>query len=137
MKKIFGFIIAFFAVLLLSVSCSKVVKDKTSGVVDEINDSVMVLKVDGSKVHFDITAASFTHGAVMYGDSVIVHYAGDLSQKRALAEAVFLIERPGTIVEVKVGEIDSTKELLTRPAEEGATEEIDNLIRLAKERQGK
>ncbi|MBQ3753707.1 MAG: hypothetical protein II864_09215 [Prevotella sp.] len=132
MKKIFGFIFAFFAMLLLSVSCSKVVKDKTSGLVDEINDSVMVLKIDGSKVHFDVTAASFTHGAVMYGDSVIVHYTGDLSKKRALAEAVYLIERPGTIVEVKEGEIDSTKELLTRPAEAGATEAIDNLIRLSK-----
>jgi len=137
MKKIFGFIIAFFAVLLLSVSCSKVVKDKATGLVDEINDSVMVLKIDGSKVHFDITAASFTHGAVMYGDSVIVHYTGDLSKKRALAEAVFLIERPGTIVELKEGEVDSTKELLTRPAEEGELEELDNLIRLTKERQGK
>jgi hypothetical protein len=54
-----------------------------------------------------------------------------------LAEAVFLIERPGTIVELKEGEVDSTKELLTRPAEEGELEELDNLIRLTKERQGK
>lgn len=137
MKKIFGFIIAFFAVLLLSVSCRKVVKDKTSGLVDEITDSVMVLKIGDSKVHFDITSAVFTHGVVMYGDSVIVDYIGDLKEKRALAEAIFLIDRPSPIVEIKHGEIDSTKELLTRPADEGEIEEFDNLIRLATERQGK
>ena len=132
MKKVLGFIFASFATCLFLASCHKVVKDKTSGLVDEINDSVMVVKIDGSKIHFDIREASFTHGAVMYGDSVIVDYIGDLTKKRAVAESVFLIDRPSAIVEIKPGEIDSTAELKTRQAPEGAVKSIDKLIDAAK-----
>ena len=99
MKKLFAFLFAVFALAVISVSCSKIVKDKVTGLVDEINDSVLVARIDGSKVNFDIREATFTNGAVMYGDSVIIHYIGDLSKKRALAETVYLIERTGVIVE--------------------------------------
>lgn len=137
MKKVFGFIIIAFAVALTTASCRHEIKhDKTTGIVDEINDSVMVLRTtDNGKVKFDITVASFTHGAVMFGDSVIVHYAGDLSMKRALAETVFLIDRPGNILEIKDGEVigDKTPELKTRPAKKEDLEGIDNLIRYTNE----
>lgn len=139
MKKVFGFIIIAFAVALTTASCRHEIKhDKTTGIVDEINDSAMVLRTtDNGKVKFDITVASFTHGAVMYGDSVIVHYAGDLSMKRALAETVFLIDRPGTIVEVKKGEVDETKELKTRPAEKDALNDLDNVIKYTNRQKAK
>lgn len=132
MKKLTGFIFAAFALALLSVSCHKVEKGQTSGLIDEVNDSVMVLKIDGTKINFDIRDASFTNGVVMYGDSVIVYYIGDLSKKRALAESVYLINRLSPVVEIKEGEIDSTAELKTRQATPNQVKSIDKLIEAAK-----
>jgi hypothetical protein len=139
MKKVFGFIIIAFAVALVSVSCRHEIKhDKTTGIVDEINDTAMVVRtVSDGKVKFDITVASFTHGAVMYGDSVIVHYAGDLSKKRALAESVFLIYRQGTIVEIKHGEVDEKNQLKTRPVEKEALNDLDNVIKYTNRQKAK
>ena len=121
MKKLFSFLFAAAAVVLLSVSCRhKIVHGETAGLIDEINDSVMVVKIDGSKVKFDISTASFTHGAVMYGDSVIINYIGDLSMKRALAENVFLIDRPSRVVIIDHNApVDSVQQapLLTRPSD--------------------
>ena len=136
MKKVLGFIILVFAASMLAISCkNKISHDRTSGIVDEINDSVMIARIGADKVKFDITTASFTNGAVMYGDSVIIHYVGDLSKKRALAKSIYLIVRPGTVVELKEGEIDSTKTLETRPVEnKDVLDNIDNLIRLSNEK---
>ena len=135
MKKLFGFLFAAAAIVLLSVSCRhKMEKGETSGLVDEINDTAMVVKIDGSTVKFDITVATFTHGAVMYGDSVIVHYVGDLSMKRALAETVFLIDRPSRIVEIPRDpeKRDTTVELLTKPADPAVLEKNKRGVRAAK-----
>ena len=120
MKKHFGFLFAAVAVVLLSVSCRhKVVRDECRALVDEINDSVLVGKIDGKKVKFDISEATFTHGAVMYGDSVIIHYIGDLSMKRAFAENVFLLDRPRQIIEIPRDpeKRDTTAKLLTKPTD--------------------
>ncbi len=118
MKKLFGFLFAAVAVVLLSVSCRhKVVRDECRALVDEINDSVLIGKVDGTKVKFDISEAVFTHGAVMYGDSVIINYIGDLSMKRAFAETVFLLERKSQIIEIPrdPSKRDTTAELKVKP----------------------
>ena len=118
MKKLFGFLFAAVAVMLLSVSCRhKVVRDECRALVDEINDSVLIGKVDGTKVKFDISEAVFTHGAVMYGDSVIINYIGDLSMKRAFAETVFLLERKSQIIEIPrdPSKRDTTAELKVKP----------------------
>ena len=126
MKKLFGFLFAFAAVLLLSVSCRhKMEHGETRGLVDEINDTAMVVKIDGSKVKFDITVATFTHGAVMYGDSVIVNYIGDLSMKRALAEYVYLIERKSQIIEIPKdpAKRDTTAAVMVKPLD---TKEMTN-----------
>ncbi|MBP5425864.1 MAG: hypothetical protein J6Y33_07305 [Prevotella sp.] len=136
MKKLFSFIFATAVVVLLSVSCRhKIEHGETSGLVDEINDTSMIVKIDGSKVKFDISVASFTHGAVMYGDSVIVHYVGDLSMKRALAETVYLIDRPSRIVIIDRNEpIDTTDKtpLLTRPADPDKVENDRRGVNAAK-----
>ena len=136
MKKLFSFIFATAVVVLLSVSCRhKIEHGETSGLVDEINDTSMIVKIDGSKVKFDISVASFTHGAVMYGDSVIVHYVGDLSMKRALAETVYLIDRPSRIVIIDRNEpIDTTDKtpLLTRPADPAKVENDRRAVNAAK-----
>ena len=118
MKKLFGFLFAAVAVVLLSVSCRhKVVRDECRALVDEINDSVLIGKVDGTKVKFEISEAVFTHGAVMYGDSVIINYIGDLSMKRAFAETVFLLERKSQIIEIPrdPSKRDTTAELKVKP----------------------
>ena len=135
MKKLFGFLFAVAAVMLLSVSCRhKVVRDECRALVDEINDTVLVGKIDGSRVSFDIREASFTHGAVMYGDSVIIHYIGDLSMKRAFAESVFLLERKSQIIEIPKDpeKRDTTVKLLTKPIDGKKAEESDRMVRAAR-----
>lgn len=125
MKKLFCLLFAVSAAVLLTVSCRhKMEHGETRGLVDEINDTAMVVKIDGSKVKFDITVASFTHGVVMYGDSVIVNYIGDLSMKRALAESVFLIDRPSQIVEIPRDseKRDTTAVLQTKPVDPAVLE---------------
>ena len=130
MKKVLGILFSAAVLSLLSVSCRKVVHDKCTGLVDEINDSAMVVKVDGSKVKFDILQAKFSNGAVTFGDSVIVHYVGDLDDSYAVAELVYLMIRPSKTV--PVGVVDTTLELLTRPAEGNPSKDIDQLIETAK-----
>jgi len=135
MKKLFSFLFAAAAVVLLSVSCGhKMEHGEATGLVDEINDTAMVVKIDGSKVKFDISNATFTHGVVMYGDSVIVNFIGDLSKKRALAETVFLIDRPSRIIEIPrdSDKRDTTVKLLTKPADPTVLENSRRGARAAK-----
>jgi len=118
MKRFLGIIAVAAAVIASVSSCHKVVRDVTKGVVDEINDSVMIAKVDDAKVKFDISEAAFTNGVVMYGDSVNIHYIGDLSMKRCVAEQVVLIVRPSQVVIIdENAPIDTTKVLQTKEAE--------------------
>ena len=134
MKRFLGFLFAAFAVALLSVSCRQVVHDQVRGQVDEMTDSVMVVKIDGEKVTFDIVQCRFTNGAVMYGDSVIINYVGDLSEKIAVAEACYLLVKPSPVIEAVV---DSTKELVTRPAEKDAHKEFEKLRKAVENQQKK
>ena len=92
--------------VLLTASCGyKAVHDKTDGLVERlVYDSVMTVHIDGSSIDFDISVAKYTHGRVMEGDSVVVYYYGDLSKGRALAESIYLKDRPGNVLEVKRGE---------------------------------
>ena len=130
MKNVKGFILAALALpTLWLASCTKVVKDQTSAVVEEINDSVMVARTADGKVHFDIADAEFTNGAVMFGDSVVISYIGDLSKKRALAERIRLVPRPSPVIEVVE---DTTKELKTRPADPKEMKEINRMLKAAK-----
>lgn len=136
MKRLLGYLFAALAVTLLSVSCHKAVRAEATGQVDEITDSMMIVKIDGSKVKFDITDCTFTNGAVQYGDSVIIGYVGDLSASYSVAETCYLIVRPSKIVEAST-ERDTTLELKTRAAEKSEAEEIDNLVRIATKRNAK
>ena len=136
MKRLLGYLFAAFAVILLSVGCHKAERADATGLVDEITDSVMIVKIDGSKVKFDITDCTFTNGAVMYGDSVIIGYVGDLSASYCVAETCYLLAKKGNIVVVGE-EPDTTKELMTREADKKTVEGIDNLVRIAKKRNAK
>ena len=133
MRRFLGILFAIAAVTVCMVSCRKVVRDDVRALVDEINDTVMICKIDGSKVKFDIKEARFTHGAVMYGDSVIVKYIGDLSMKRAFAESVYLIERPSQIIVIdKDAKIDPNAEVLTRPADPDNTKKAEKGLKAAR-----
>ena len=129
MKKLLGFLFAVLAVSMLSVSCRKVVRDNVSAIVDEINDSFMIARTADGKVIFDIRDTKYTNGAVMYGDSVVVVYVGDLSEKRVFAESVRLVPKPSPVV---TDEVDTTKVLQTREASPEAIEAMDNMIKAAR-----
>lgn len=136
MKRLLGYLFASLAVAALSVGCHKAVRADATGLVDEITDSVMIVRIDGSKVKFDITDCAFTNGAVQYGDSVIIGYVGDLSASYCVAETCYLIVKPSDVVEAGT-ERDTTKELVTRPVDKKEAEEIDNLIRIATKKNAK
>jgi len=135
MKRFLGILTVCAAVVVLTLTgCHKVVRADVRALVDEINDSVMVTKIDGKVVKFDISEAKFTNGAVMYGDSVIVNYIGDLSMKRAFAESVYLIVKVGNVVVVDPNAPDTTKEMLTRPFDPDRKAETDEALRLLNKR---
>ena len=130
MKRFLGILTVCAAIAIMTLtSCHKVVREDVRALVDEINDSVMVTKIDGKVVKFDISEARFTNGAVMYGDSVIVSYIGDLSMKRAFAERVYLLEKAGNIVIIDHNKPDTTKELMTRPADPETNQKTDEVLR--------
>ena len=133
MKNVLGFLMAVAAVALLSVSCHKAERGDATGLVDEITDSVMIVKIDGSKVKFDITECVFTNGSVMYGDSVVISYVGDLSASYSVAEICYLIVKPSPTVEV--GVVDTTKELKTRPADPERRKEVSKMLDVLKKSQ--
>ena len=134
MKRFLGILFAVAVVAIVVVSCRKVVRADVRAYVDEINDTVMVCKIGDSKVKFDIKEATFTHGAVMYGDSVIVNYIGDLDEKRAFAESVYLLERPSQIIEIDRSKpIDPKAAPETRPADpEADAQKHKNSMRMLK-----
>ena len=133
MKRFLGILLAVAALSVAMVSCRKVVRADVRALVDEINDTVMVCKIGDSKVKFDIREAKFTHGAVMYGDSVVVNYIGDLSMKRAFAESVYLLERPSNIVVIdKKAKVDPNAEPQTRPADPDRKKASDDALKAAR-----
>lgn len=135
MKRFLGILTVCAAVVVLTLTgCHKVVRADVRALVDEINDSVMVTKIDGKVVKFDISEAKFTNGAVMYGDSVIVNYIGDLSMKRAFAESVYLIVKVGNVVVVDPNAPDTTKEMLTRPIDPDRKAKTDAVLKVLNKR---
>jgi hypothetical protein len=138
MKRFLGFLTLTAAVTALTLmGCRKVVRADVRALVDEINDTVMVAKIGDSKVKFDIREAKFTHGAVMYGDSVIVNYIGDLDEKRAFAESIYLLERPSQIITIDHNApIDPSVKPETKPIETKEAKEMqrnsDRMIKAAK-----
>lgn len=101
-----------FCTALLFAACSPEIKVCT-GHVNSLNDSVMVLQIGEYEVSFDVVKARLTNGAVIPGDSVNVDYIGDLRKKQARAILINLIPPKGTVID---NTVDTTKELLTRPA---------------------
>jgi len=123
MKRILFFI----TVLLVVCSCQKEIKN-TSGHIKELTDSTMVTVVDNYNITFDITQTRYDNGLVQPGDSVNVHYVGDLREKKAKAVIVNLVPRKGTVMEI-TGEPDLSKELKTRNMTDEEQKAIDGFVR--------
>lgn len=97
-----------------------------SGKVKNLNDTVMVTAIGDYAIKFNIKKAEYTNGMIMIGDSVSVHYTGDLRDKKALALIVKLIPQKGVVVDATY---DPDKELKTseRPMSEKAARDLEKL----------
>lgn len=100
--------VALAAMALVATSCQEKLKT-TSGVVKTIKDSVMVAHIDKYDITFETSKARFDNGALMEGDSVVIHYIGDLREKKARALLLRLVPKKGTVVEAVY---DPSKELI-------------------------
>lgn len=91
----------------------------------------MVTIVGDYSIAFDITQTRYDNGLVQPGDSVNVHYVGNLRDKKAKAVLVNLIPRKGVIMEI-TGEPDMSKELKTKEMEADEQKAIDEFVRESK-----
>ena len=112
--------------LLLVSSCREELKS-CSGHIKEMTDSTMVVVTGGADVEFDIHGVRYDNGLVMVGDSVGVHYVGDLRSRKARAALVRLVPQP-RIVDAA---FDPSKELETReePVSDEEREAAEKFIR--------
>ena len=94
--------------MLTLASCQKKILT-TKGEVKRMSDTTIVAKIDRYDIVFDTKKAKCDNGAVMPGDSVTIHYVGDLRDKRAKALLVRLMPKKGTVVDAIY---DPSKELI-------------------------
>ena len=115
-------------VTLILTSCSSEKIQKTSGKVKDIKDSTMLVAIDKYDIRFDISKARFDNGAVMKDDSIVLHYIGNLRDKKAKALLVRLVPKQGTVVEAVY---DPSKELITdqNPMPEEQVKKLEKFAR--------
>lgn len=129
MKKLFSAFL-FISLLLLAACQSEQIK-LTQGHIKEMTDTSIVVVIDNYDITFITKQAKYDNGAVMPGDSVAIHYVGDLREKHAVAALIKLIPPQGTIVEAG---FDPTKELKTAPMNEEDAKKFDKFIEHEKAR---
>lgn len=112
-------------VMLAMHSCRKEIKVCTAKI-EEVSDSTSMITMIGDyQISFDISKARFTNGAVMPGDSVRINYIGDLKERKAKALVVYLIPKPGNVVDAVY---DPNKELLTKPMDPEDKRRLDEFV---------
>ena len=118
-------------VTLILTSCSSEKIQKTSGKVKDIKDSTMLVAIDKYDINFDISKARFDNGAVMKDDSIVLHYIGNLRDKKAKALLIRLVPKQGTVVEAVY---DPSKELITNqnPMPEEQVKKLEKFARSGK-----
>ena len=130
MKKILSFLTVLAIVVGLT-SCEEKIKT-TRGVVKRMTEKELIATIDKYEINFDITKAKVDNGALMAGDSVVIHYTGDLREKQARALLMRLIPKQGTIVEAVY---DPTKELIVKKDTSKARKErIEKFLKAAKKK---
>lgn len=130
MKKILSFLTVLTIVVGLT-SCEEKIKT-TRGVVKRMTEKELIATIDKYEIKFDITKAKEDNGALMAGDSVVIHYIGDLREKQARALLMRLIPKQGTIVEAVY---DPSKELIVKKDTSKASKErIEKFLKAAKKK---
>ena len=130
MKKLLIFPLLLLSVLLIQ-SCRKEIKICTAKV-SEVKDSTeMLTQIGDYEIKFDIKDARFTHGAVMQGDSVRINYIGELSKREAKALVVYILPKPGNVVDAVY---NPDTELKTREMSEEKRERFKEFVRITKQR---
>ena len=130
MKKILSFLTVLTIVVGLT-SCEEKIKT-TRGVVKRLTEKELIATIDKYEINFDITKAKVDNGALMAGDSVVLHYTGDLREKQARALLMRLIPKQGTIVEAVY---DPSKELIVKKDTSKARKErIEKFLKAAKKK---
>ena len=130
MKKILSFLTVLTIVVGLT-SCEEKIKT-TRGVVKRLTEKELIATIDKYEIKFDITKAKEDNGALMAGDSVVIHYIGDLREKQARALLMRLIPKQGTIVEAVY---DPSKELIVKKDTSKASKErIEKFLKAAKKK---
>lgn len=130
MKKILSFLTVLAIVVGLT-SCEEKIKT-TRGVVKRLTEKELIATIDKYEIKFDITKAKEDNGALMAGDSVVIHYIGDLREKQARALLMRLIPKQGTIVEAVY---DPSKELIVKKDTSKASKErIEKFLKAAKKK---
>lgn len=111
-------------------SCRRAEIKVCSGKIDKMTDTTIVTKIGDYDITFDTKKAEYTHGAVMPGDSVTIHYIGDLKEKWGRALLVYLIPAKGNVVDAVY---DESKELKTAPMSEEDARKLKEFVKKEKE----
>ena len=126
MKKQLLFLAMMVTLILASCTSDKI--QKTTGTVKSIKDSTMLVAIDKYDISFDVSKARYDNGAVMKDDSVVIHYIGNLRDKKANALLLRLVPNQGTVVEAVY---DPSKELITdqNPMPEEQVKKLEKFAR--------
>lgn len=100
-----------------------------AGKIKDMTDTTIIANMGDYDITFDIKKAEVTNGAVMPGDSVVVHYIGELSEKKATALVIKLIPPKGKVVEAVY---DPNKKLETKPMTKEEVKEMNDFVKAAK-----
>lgn len=112
-------------VLFAVQSCRKEIKVCTAKVQEVTDSTSMKTMIGDYEITFDMSKARLTNGAVMPGDSVRINYIGDLKERKAKALIVYLIPKPGNVVDAVY---DPNKELLTKPMDPEDKKRLDEFV---------
>ena len=125
-KSLFAFLIT--TLLITFVGCGKDMKT-CAGKIKSMTDTTIVTNIGDYDITFDIKKAEVSNGAVMPGDSIVVHYIGELSEKKATALVIKLIPPKGKVVEAIY---DPNKKLETKPMTKEEVKEMNDFVKAAK-----
>lgn len=128
MKTKFVFMAA--AAVLLAVSSCEEKIQTTTGKVKKLNDSTMVATIDKYDITFDMKQVRFDNGVVIPGDSAVIHYIGDLRDKKATALLIRLIPPKPRVAEAVY---DPSKKLETTPMTKEQIKQHEEALEFAKE----
>ena len=128
MKRKFVFLAA--AAVLLAVSSCEEKIQTTTGKVKKLNDSTMVATIDKYDITFDMKHVRFDNGVVIPGDSAVIHYIGDLRDKKATALLIRLIPPKPRVAEAVY---DPSKKLETTPMTKEQIKQHEEALEFAEE----